>query len=225
MIDGAVLPRQAYAPDATPLSAKVPLMIGRTLHEVAIFVSSRQIDDDAAALAILSSGSLPPIPLKPTVPWKDVLAAYRSEYPGASSRELVLLIGSDAGFGIVARTLADRKAAQPAPVYAFRFDRETKAANGLLRAVHGAETSLIFNNAAVDPLYAGDPTAAALADRMCRSWGAFARTGNPEAEGGLGRWPRYDAQKRTTMLINDQSRPEEDPDGRLIDKFSEGMAG
>ena len=220
VVDGAALPRHPYDPDATPVSGNIPLMIGRTLHEVAIFIGSREIEDEAGAIVALQSGNLPGVAKGANLPWDDVLGAYRSRFPDASPRELVLLVGSDAGFGAVARAIADRKARQVAPVFAYRFDRETHAANGMLRAVHGAETSLIFNNAHVDPLFQGDPTAPSLADRLCRSWGAFARTGNPEVTGGLGRWPRYTSSDRMTMIINDVSRTESDPLGQLIEMFA-----
>ena len=207
VVDGAALPRHPFEPDATPLSAQVPLLIGSTHHEQATFVFGQTVADEAALRAIVQRTA----PKGPD----QAIAAYRTAYPQASLKELSILIGTDAGTGSRTRLLADRKSIQPAPVYAYRFDWETKVMNGQFRATHGMDTSFIFNNTGIDPLVGGDPTAKAVAERVSRSWGAFARTGNPTVDGGLGAWPRYTAGERQMMVINNQSRVERDPDGKL----------
>lgn len=211
VIDGAALPRHPFEPDATPLSAQVPLLIGSTRHEQATFMFGQTVGDDVALVAAV----------RRTLP-KDggaeqAIAAYRAAYPQASPKDLAILIVTDAGTGSRTRLLADRKAAQSAPVYAYRFDWETKIMNGAFRATHGMDTSFIFNNTGIDPLVGGDPRAKSLAEKVCRSWGAFARTGNPTVKGGLGTWPRYTAGERHMMVINDQSRVMRDPNGKLKD--------
>ena len=211
VVDGAALPRHPFDPDATPLSAQVPLLIGSTHHEQATFIFGQPIADEVALLAA-AQRTLP----KPGAA-QQAIAAYRAAYPQASPRQIAILIGTDAGTGSRTRLLADRKSAQPAPVYVYRFDWETKVMNGAFGATHGMDTSFIFNNTAIDPLVGGDPTAKALAEKVSRSWGAFARTGNPTAKGGLGTWPRYTAANRQEMVINNQSRIARDPDGKLKD--------
>jgi para-nitrobenzyl esterase len=211
VVEGVSLPRHPYDPDATPLSANVPLLIGRTHHESAMFMMGRPVKDDAAVLAVARQSA----PAKADA----VVAAYRAAHPGASFWEQAVLIGTDSGTGLRTRELADRKSVQPAPVYVYRFDWETKVMNGAFRAAHGVDTSFIFNNTAIDPFLGGDPTARALADKVTRSWAAFMRSGSPEARGGLGPWPRYSASRRSTMLISNASHVEPDPDGELLDLF------
>ena len=70
--DGAALPRNPYDPDATPLSARVPLLIGSTHHEQAGFTVGQTIADDAALLAAVKR-TLP----KPGAA-EQAIAAYRA---------------------------------------------------------------------------------------------------------------------------------------------------
>lgn len=42
-----------------------------------------------------------------------------------------------------------------------------------------------------------------LADEMGDAWYAFAKTGNPTAEGAV-EWPMYNAETRKTMVINEK---------------------
>lgn len=211
VVDGAALPRHPYDPDATPLSAQVPLLIGRTLHESASFMFGQTVPDEAALLAIAKRSS----PEKT----EAVVAAYRAAYPQASLRDMAMLIGTDSGTGQRTRQLADRKSAQPAPVYVYRWDWETGVLDGAFKATHGMDTSFIFNNTGIDPLVGGAASAAALARQVSRSWAAFMRSGSPEGPGTLGPWPRYTASRRNTMLINDASAVTVDPGGGLIDMF------
>jgi para-nitrobenzyl esterase len=51
----------------------------------------------------------------------------------------------------------------------------------------------------------------ALAERVSAAWVAFARTGNPNIP-KLPKWPAYSAASRDTMLFNNESRVEQDPD-------------
>src|SRR5207302_1255552 len=48
-------------------------------------------------------------------------------------------------------------------------------------------------------------------ERVIEAWVAFARTGNPNTS-GLPKWPAYSTTARDTMLFNNASRVEQDPD-------------
>jgi para-nitrobenzyl esterase len=211
VVDGVALPRHPYDPDATPLSGEVPLLIGRTLHERASFMYGQTVADEIALLAALRQS----VPGAGKV--EEAVAAYRAAYPDASLRDLLILIGTDTSTGKRTRLLADRKAAQPAPVYVYRWDWETQVLDGAFKATHGMDTSFIFNNTAIDPLVGGALGAGPLARKVSQAWAAFMRSGSPS--GPLGPWPRYIAAERNTMLINDASAVAVDPGGKLIDMF------
>jgi para-nitrobenzyl esterase len=51
-----------------------------------------------------------------------------------------------------------------------------------------------------------------LALRMHDAWIAFARTGDPD-HGGLPHWPRYDAERRATMVFDETCAVVADPAG------------
>lgn len=69
-----------------------------------------------------------------------------------------------------------------------------------MRAAHACELQYCFNNLKDT----GDgPIEPTLARRFSRVFAAFARTGDPSAEGVA--WPQYDAKDRMTMVYGDDS--------------------
>jgi para-nitrobenzyl esterase len=70
----------------------------------------------------------------------------------------------------------------------------------------------VFSNIAIaGPLISKMSEAYALAEKVSASWVSFARTGDPNVA-SLPKWPAYSAAARDTMLFNDASRVEQDPD-------------
>lgn len=101
-----------------------------------------------------------------------------------------------------------------APTWLYRFDWESRAFGGVLKACHALEIPFVFNTLAAPGVteVTGDiPTRAAVAHRMHGYWTGFVRTGRPQGD-GLPDWPSYDADRRATMLFNVQTRVEQDPD-------------
>jgi para-nitrobenzyl esterase len=81
-----------------------------------------------------------------------------------------------------------------------------------MRSPHTVEIPFVFNNIKIaGPLISNMPEAYALAEKVSASWVAFARTGNPNTP-KLPKWSAYSAQSRDTMLFNNDSRVEPDPD-------------
>jgi para-nitrobenzyl esterase len=81
-----------------------------------------------------------------------------------------------------------------------------------MRSPHTIEIPFVFNNIKIaGPLISKMPEAHELATKVSASWVAFARTGNPNVA-GLPKWPAYSAASRDTMLFNNASRVEKDPD-------------
>jgi para-nitrobenzyl esterase len=58
------------------------------------------------------------------------------------------------------------------------------------------------------------PGAQALADRVSRTWATFARTGEPTNE-SIPAWPAYTSERRATMILDDECRIVNDPDGEV----------
>jgi para-nitrobenzyl esterase len=140
-----------------------------------------------------------------------VIAAFRRDYPDVSPYVLHLLIASDHPRGAYTRELARRKAAQRgAPAYVYRFDWETPEGGGML-SPHAVEIPFVFRNIAVaGKLISQRQDAYALSDRIAATWAAFARNGDPNNP-QMPRWPAYTAERRDTMLFNNDSRVAQDP--------------
>ena len=80
-----------------------------------------------------------------------------------------------------------------------------------LRAPHGLETPLAYDNAAIAlHLVETGPEPQKLANDMTQAWVNFAQTGNPSRRGLA--WPRYEASERKTMIFDVPSKVVSDPD-------------
>ncbi len=142
-----------------------------------------------------------------------LIAGMRQLRPTASAADLYFAITTERALGEPCRLLAERKAAQgSAGAYLYRLDFRTPGES--LRAAHGLDVPLVFDNVARSLSLIGSDgaKAQAVAEAMAGAWIAFARTGSPNAP-GLASWPRYDARARSTMLFNETSRAVSDPNG------------
>jgi len=209
VVDGSLLPRDPFTPDAPPLSADVPLLIGSTATEV-LFAQAPPSEplDDAGLRARV----------KQTLRIDDsdadrVIAVYRKGRPAASNGDLAATIATDASaFATGPNTEAERKAALGgAPVYRYYFSWYSPIRGGQLRSFHTLEIPFVFDHVdAVKEMTGTGPDRAPLAARMAGAWTAFARTGNPN-HAGLPEWRPFEAQKRTTMIFDKECRAVEDP--------------
>ena len=90
-----------------------------------------------------------------------------------------------------------------------------------MKAPHGLDIPMVFDNVALAPQMTGDgPGGHAVAERMSETFPAFARTGDPNNR-HIPRWPTYDLARRSTMLFDEVTRVGEDPRGderRMFEK-------
>ncbi len=210
VVDGTVLPRHPFDPDVTPLAADIPLMVGNNRDEARFFFMNdpATFQMDAAALGARMRKEYGPGS-------EAILSAYRRNRPNATPSELYLAIATATSMGNDVIAIADRKSAQPAPVYRYRCDYESnvpiKGTTTTLKAGHATEITLKLLCNDQPGLEGTGPTLSAAAHNMSALWASFARTGTPSAPGQPA-WPRYDAQRRATMLIDAQCTVADDPD-------------
>ena len=210
LVDGAILPRHPFSPDAPDSSAGIPLLVGFNRTEATLFLAGDKevFELDDAGLERRTARLLRDRAA-------NVLKEMRAIYPGASPSDLYIHIHTGfLRYPIDSIRIAERKAAQAgAHVFHYMFEWESPARWGRLRTPHALEIPFVFNNVAVGGWTAftrATPEASALAAKVSATWVAFARTGNPNS-GDLPEWAPFEPRHRKTMLINNESRLASDP--------------
>jgi para-nitrobenzyl esterase len=201
VVDGVALPRDPFAPDAAPLNADVPVLIGTNKDESTLFMIGHPrfgefTDEDVSKQATAAVGDKA----------EALVAALREAYPDYSPTHLAAAVGTATGMWAGSLTLAERKAAQnAAAVYMYMLTWETPVSRGRLRCPHALEIPLVFDNVERARNFVGrDEAPQTVAEQMAPAWLAFARTGDPG-------WPAYDAQTRVTKIFDVESKVVNDP--------------
>jgi para-nitrobenzyl esterase len=208
VVDGKTLPGGPFDPTAPAMSAEIPLLIGSTEFEVNFFPNTKldPIDDAELHAAVKQATRADDAEVD------KLIAVYRKGRPHASDIDLSEIIASD-GFRSGVITEAERKAAQPAPVYMYYFTWKTPVHDGKLKAFHTLEIPFVLDN--VDEAKSMTGSGAdryPLQEKMSGAWAAFARTGNPNHK-GLPNWPAFRTDQRATMIFDNQCKVVNDPHG------------
>ncbi len=207
VVDGRVVVRHPFDPDAPEVSADVPMLIGTVLNEISPSMTQPELENmpeeeiHRRAAERYGAGA------------QKVVAAYRKAYPTVKPVELLSRMLSVRTNAV---TQAERKAARGrAPAYVYLFSWQTPILDGRPRAFHCAEIPFVFNNSDVAWFATGGgPEARALAAKMSDAWVQFARTGNPNHK-GLPSWPKYDANAGPVMVFDTKCEVTNDPDREL----------
>ncbi len=201
-VDGDYLPRDPAAALAAGEGNRVPLIIGTNAAEGTLFtrVPGSKPPSERGVARMLSDAD-------PTVVQR-ITGGYR-DIPGPSGR--IRLLG-DHLFWAPSIRIAEAHSGF-APTYFYRYDFAPLPLRlGRLGATHATELLAVFGvyrgafGQAVAGLIDRGP-ALAITDRMQADWIAFARTGTPVSQ-----WPRYDTDRRATLVIDRHTRVEYDPD-------------
>jgi len=209
-VDGRTLPSGPWSPDAPRMSASVPMMLSSTEHEVN-FMPSTPLEpmDDAALL-----GSVKQSTGADDAAARELIELYRAGRPGIENTELYQVLASDNSFRVGVTTEAERKAEQGgAPVYMYYFTWQSTVREGKLRAYHCLDIPFAFDNVEVAASMTGaGQDRYELAAKMSAAFASFARSGDPNTE-GLPEWPAFDLQRRATMVMDNECRAVDDPNG------------
>ncbi|MDR3792556.1 MAG: carboxylesterase family protein [Terracidiphilus sp.] len=212
--DGRSLPRDPFAPDAPPISAGVPMILGNTHDETRGFFPSDEyfsltweslpgrIEQVAQFLGALDRS--------------QIVAQFRSVHPDYSPSNIFFAITTAFRSWRGQVIEAERRAAQPPAqphTWVYELDWFTPIDGGKWRAPHTLDIPLWFDNTALAPGMTGDgPEARSVAAQMSETLLAFASTGNPNHP-GLPHWAPYDLKNRPTMSFAAPSRLVSDPRG------------
>lgn len=209
-IDGNVLTRHPFHPDAAPAGRDVPLMLGTNRTENSMFAgiadpSLFELDWDGLRAALGRA--------YPEADVEALVAGYRELQPESNASDIYFEATTDARWLSGHVLQAERKAEQGgAPAYLYLFDWDTPVDGGKWRSPHALEIGFVFDNVAHSRSMSGvGDEQQRVADIMADTWIAFARSGDPSNE-HLPDWPAYQLETRPVMVLGES--PELVPDAR-----------
>jgi para-nitrobenzyl esterase len=210
VLDGSVLARHPFYPDAPAQSSHVPMIIGQTRDETLAFLGNdpRNLDLTWESLP----GRLTPDQMRLDVEPEAVIAFYRSLHPEMSPDQLLIAATTAGRSWRAALVELEERAAQGAPTWAYRLDLPGVMANGRRGAFHGADIALAFDNLDRPGSPFSGPVAQRVADQLSGAFGALARSGSPNHP-DLPAWPLWARPERKTLIFDAQARIEQDPRG------------
>ncbi|MCX6544593.1 MAG: carboxylesterase/lipase family protein [Acidobacteria bacterium] len=222
--DGRSLSRDPFDPDAPPLSARIPMVLGNTRDETRTLIGRGD-----PSLFELSWETLVPrlqanSPFMGDLDRAQVIATYRKMYPTSLPAD-VFFAATTASRSWRGQVIeADRRAASAESArrtWVYQLDWRTPIDSGKWKAHHGLDVPLVFDNASLAPQMVGTgPAAERVADQMSDACIAFARTGNPNTR-AIPAWPTFDLSRRATMVFDEISKVVDDPRGGERRLFSQ----
>jgi len=211
--DGTVLPRDPFEPDASLLSAHIPMIIGNTHDETASLIGSgdtttfsltwKQVPAKLNQHVKQFLGTLSP---------DSIVALYRQWYPEYSPSDAFFAITTAARSWRSMVIESERRAEQnTAPTYVYQFDWKSPVNGGRLRAAHGMDIPFFFHNTEYGKQLIGEGSEQEqLADIMTSVLVSFARTGNPNNP-SIPFWEPFNLTTRPTMIFTIPPKLEYDP--------------
>jgi para-nitrobenzyl esterase len=222
VVDGAVLPRHPFDPEAPSISKEKPLIVGYNRDETVFFFNQQRNTE----VYSLTEESLKERLAKEFSGNADaVFDAYRRSRPDASPSDLYIAITTARMIGIGAMTIAERKSTQHgASAYMYVFKHENQSlipgTQHKMGTPHAMEITYKFYNVPQPGQQGGNtggglmsisrPESVKAAHNMAEMWSTFARTGKPAAKGQPD-WPAYTTQSRATMEIDADCKIVNDP--------------
>ncbi|HEX3730016.1 MAG TPA: carboxylesterase family protein, partial [Opitutaceae bacterium] len=180
--DGRSLPRDPFDPDAPPLSADIPMVLGNTRFETALLIGSADPEDFTLTWDTLPAKLERNSSFMGNLDRKAVIADYRKIYPNYTPSD-VFFAATTASRSWRGQVIeAERRAVQPVGrehTWVYELDWMTPVDGGKWRAPHTLDIPLAFDNIVTGASMIGTgPKAKAMAEAMSEVWIAFARTGD-----------------------------------------------
>ncbi|MXO89869.1 carboxylesterase family protein [Altererythrobacter aquaemixtae] len=215
VVEGNIIPRHPFDPDAPDISADIPMIVSTALDERAY----RMLDfamDDAGLLAFARE--------RVGEDAAKAVEMYRSEDPDAKPFLLAARMDSDRTFRPGAFAMAERKAAKgAAPVWTYLWTWPSPAMGGIFGAVHGIDVGPGLRSLR-SGLNGSGPDARKMGARAGSIWSTFAATGNPNND-LLPEWPAYTQERRATLIMDSEPEIVDDPRREIREFWSKFAAG
>jgi para-nitrobenzyl esterase len=220
VVDGVVLPRNPFDPDAPALSETVPMILGNVHDETQVGGRGAEISWETAAAALDAAVHEYLGPYTAA----EVVAKFREIHPEYSPMQVDGAAATAFRAWPGQRWEAERRAANPVRQrHTWVYQMNFTGAGG--RAMHTIDIPFMFDNVAMAEGMIGSApeqlaAANALAATMSQMLIDYARTGNPNGsargasqDGALPHWPAYDLKERSTMIWERRPHVESDPRG------------
>ncbi len=201
--DGIHIPKGAFFSGNLPDEPVIPMIFCTTFHE------SNPNRDNASLEDITLDGVAERLSARFGDKAKAVVEAYAKNFPQYRPVELWAMIVSSRS-GVVRN--ANIKVKQGAPVYVAWFGWCSPLFDGRQRAFHCSDICFWFYN--TDLMYThtgGGARPRSLSQKMAGALLNFLRNGDPNGA-GLPQWPLYTEENGETMVLNDVSEVQNDPD-------------
>jgi len=209
LIDGKVLPKEPFSPDAPQVSAGKPLMVGTCKDESVFFYQGDKSVFNLSEEGLLQR--LKPILGSRTNAWVDT---FKTSRPQASPSEIFIAITTAKPWRAHHNRIAEGKARQgEASVFSYILDYDSpevvRGTDFPQGSPHASDIAMKFNTAA----QFGPKAEARLqtAANMSTMWANFARHSVPSAPGQPA-WQPFTLANRETMIIDAQCRMKNDPE-------------
>jgi para-nitrobenzyl esterase len=210
-LDERRLQHHPFYPDAPPLSAGIPMIIGNTHDE-----TRSLIDGSDPSTFDLSWEDLPRRlagALRVAILPERVVEEYRRFYPTYSPSDVFFAATTAGRSWRRAIVEAELRAQQGSPVYAYQLDWKSPKDGGKWGAPHTLDIPLVFGTLRAEQSITGTAERAQrMSNLMSDAFIAFARTGRPHTATTSG-WEPYDLPRRATMVFDETSRLVDDPRG------------
>ena len=204
VVDGTILPAHPFDPQASAISADVPMIVGTTLNEFVTAINYPEYESmtDAELEQKVHGmfGDKTPA----------IIAAFRQRTPTV---DLWSHIAASTVRENAIKQCNAKAALGKAPAYLYWFTWQTPILNGRPRAFHCSEIAFAFDNTdRCENMTGGGPDARALATKVSGAWIQFARTGNPNHP-GIPRWTGFTKDAVPTMIFDNKTEAINNPDG------------
>jgi para-nitrobenzyl esterase len=209
VVDGRILPQHPYFPEAAPTAANVPMIISSVQDELSPSWTDSSLEsvtlDEVVEKVRLRAGFSGGLGDKA----KEVVDSYAKAFPNRKPVEIWSLISASRQ-SVVA--LADAKSKQPSGVFVDWLVWQPPLFDNRMRAFHCLDICFWFYNTDVMLSHTGGGARPrALSAKMAGALVQFMKTGDPNG-GGLPHWPKYSPANGETMVLDDTSKVENDPD-------------
>jgi len=214
--DGRSLLRDPFDPDAAPLSAEIPMILGNTHDETRLLIGAADPSTFTLTWETLPAKLAQHAQFLGNLKLEEVIRRYREIYSAYSPSDVFFAVTTASRSWRGQLIEAERRAEQPAAAAAtwvYELDWRSPIDGGKWGAPHTLDIPLALNTASTAAGMTGNgPEARRLARLMSGTWIAFAQTGNPN-HAALPHWSPYSLLRRETMSFDMHTRMVNDPRG------------